>query len=289
MEQQVGFKIFAIDDASPTLEKLRTNLDKTVGSTSKLTDRLTTFNERTLVSKIGITALAFATVRYIDSAEEMAEKLENLSPALIKAKKDLDNYRSAVDDVKESVGKMALQVGGATANLIIWASGTKWIIEMNRELERSINAANEAQKRQIELNNEMHQGWLVSLNSVENFIEGLKRKQQIESLSNDTDKLRLELTFKLQDSLKGLESNQEAYNQKLKEGTDQINKYIESTKRQSEAMQEINRWTVANMSQYGTSGSRAPDLSHLDSSQLAAVKHNLAGGQSQSNTQSKQS
>jgi len=170
MEQQVGFKIFAIDDASPTLEKLRTNLDKTVGSTSKLTDRLTTFNERTLVSKIGITALAFATVRYIDSAEEMAEKLENLSPALIKAKKDLDNYRSAVDDVKESVGKMALQVGGATANFIIWASGTKWIIEMNRELERSINAANEAQKRQIELNNEMHQGWLVSLNSVENFI-----------------------------------------------------------------------------------------------------------------------
>ena len=154
-----------IDDVTPKLQSVKAeiteidqvlnNLDQTNKRTSAsqhdLSEKLTTFNERAVLSRIGITALTFATIRWLASAEQMAEKLPDLSGRLKDAKDNMDLARESLNNFKIEIGKVALELEGTFARVL--GLVTSNMIQQREALDRLNQNYVEAYRRVFELHN----------------------------------------------------------------------------------------------------------------------------------------
>ena len=229
-----------VNELSSGLDGLDLSLKKSGKSAQTFSDRLSNVNERSIAAKIGITALIFQSIRFVNEAERMAESLDNLSPSLRQAKQDMDDMRESTKNAKEEFGKLVLFIESKAAvvfNLLI--GNTKQYLDYLREIKQIAKEAADSQEHLRIVNEGLHQSWLSGLDSFEKFSNSLNRQIEINKQSSETDKLRLELTFKLIDSISELDTNQTLYNERLVEGKRQIEEYIRTINNQTEAEKRL--------------------------------------------------
>lgn len=97
---------------------------------------MTTFNSRTIANRIGITALAFATIRYISQAQKMALESEKTQENLRKEILLIEENKKKWDEFKNSIGETIIKI---RASNIEFAKEIEWRKEAMVLIQQDIN------------------------------------------------------------------------------------------------------------------------------------------------------
>ena len=205
------FTFIGVDDVSPKLQNIRAELvatdaevnkfsassDKASGSTHKFTEKLTTFNTRTLAAKIGITALTFALVRYAKEAAKSVEETEKLNGMWETNRKNLQEFRNLLALTKSEVGDLTLDIEnflGRLANKINpgRVAIANLIAEWNKGAEEARKFAKEIDEWTVKNNQ--------AINSINEHIDSLKLKTAVLKATNEVEKETLIINDELRQS-----------------------------------------------------------------------------------------
>lgn len=117
--EKIGGIFTIIDDASPKLQKINSELDNSQSKLDKTAAKMLTFNARSLVAVGGITKLTFEFAQWLKEGTKMAEELDNLNPKLQKAKDNLNDFRDAMRDAQLQTGSFILQLKGLVSEALL--------------------------------------------------------------------------------------------------------------------------------------------------------------------------
>ena len=129
-------------------KRMKDEGEKVSKTHNDLSEKLTTFNQRVLVNRIGITALTFAFIRFIQTSQEAAEKSDRLKDSLHQTNVVLDQSRKSWKEFTENFGASILNFRAAEIEQRAW-------VKTYEQVEISLKKQNQLSKDNITITREM--------------------------------------------------------------------------------------------------------------------------------------